>query len=34
MLKKFLSVSRYGLRIEELSAASSNSNNRMEVKTK
>ena len=34
MLKKFLSLSRYGLRIEELSAANSSSNSRMEVKTK
>lgn len=33
-LKKFLSLSRYGLRIEELSAANSSSSNRMEVKTK
>ena len=34
MLKKFLSLSRYGLRIEELSAANSSSNSRTEVKTK
>ena len=34
MLKKCLSLSRYGLRIEELSAANSSSNSRTEVKTK